>query len=204
MAIIINNISKSYGGCSVLTNLSLSLEDNAVNCIFGPSGCGKSTLLSCIAGITQPDKGSVEGIAGRSTAFAFQEPRLLPWKSVADNVDFALNRTLGVSERAELVKRSLELVELSDSAALFPHQLSGGMSQRVSLARALAADADILLLDEPFSAIDNALKVTMIQRLAQLWSARGTTVVIVTHDENEAAALDAVKFRPFDGTFEYF
>lgn len=195
MSIKINDISKRYGDKVVFDHFSLELRDNAVNCILGPSGCGKSTLLHYIAGISAPDAGTVEGLEGRSIACAFQEPRLLPWKSVADNVDFVLDRSLSASERAVRVQSSLEIVEMQDSADLMPGELSGGMAQRVSLARALAADADILLLDEPFSAIDATLKWAVILRLRTLWSARGTTVVMVTHDEAEAAALDAEIFR---------
>lgn len=195
MALKINNISKRYGDRTVFDCLSLELEDHAVNCILGPSGCGKSTLLGYLAGTASPDSGTVEGLEGRSLAFAFQEPRLLPWKNVADNVDFALDRNLSAAVREEKVRKSLELVEMVESASLMPAQLSGGMAQRVSLARALAADADILLLDEPFSAIDSALKWAIILRLKTLWAARGTTVILVTHDDAEAAALDAAIFR---------
>lgn len=202
MAIKISDISKRYGDKVVFDRLSLELRDSAVNCIFGPSGCGKSTLLSYIAGIAAPDSGTLEGLEGRSVACAFQEPRLLPWKSVADNVDFVLSREMPEQERAERVRRSLELVEMWESAALKPGELSGGMAQRVSLARALAADADILLLDEPFSAIDATLKWAIILRLKTLWAARGTTVVMVTHDEAEASALEAgiVRLIPAPGT----
>lgn len=191
MAVRINNISKRYGDHILFDGFNLELKEHAVNCILGPSGCGKSTLLSYIAGTASPDSGTVEGLEDRSLAYAFQEPRLLPWKNVADNVDFALDRNLSAAERKEMVRKSLELVEMAESASLMPAQLSGGMAQRVSLARALAADADILLLDEPFSAIDSALKWAIILRLKTLWAARGTTVIMVTHDEAEAAALDA-------------
>lgn len=197
MPLTIDRISKSYGSKAVLDNISLELRDGAVSCLLGPSGCGKSTLLDIIAGTTVPDSGSIRGICGRSMAFAFQEPRLLPWRNVAANVDFVLDRALSASERAERVRRSLELVEMSESSDMMPDQLSGGMAQRVSLARALAADADIMLLDEPFSAIDDALKQTIFQRLKSLWSTRGTTVVIVTHNEAEAEAFGAEKLRPF-------
>lgn len=195
MTIQIDNISKSFGGARVLDSFSCVIPEGGVSCIMGPSGCGKSTLLNIIAGIAKPDSGAIGGLEGRRLAYAFQEPRLLPWKSVADNVDFVLDRSMSAAERAERVRRSLELVEMSASADLLPSQLSGGMAQRVSLARALAADADILLLDEPFSAIDATLKWAIILRLKTLWAARGTTVVMVTHDEAEAAALEADMIR---------
>lgn len=195
MAIRIDNISRSFGDTKVFDGFNCVIPDGGVCCIMGPSGCGKSTLLNMIAGISKPDSGVISGLEGCRLAYAFQEPRLLPWKSVADNVDFVLDRALGADERAERVRRSLELVEMSASADLMPSQLSGGMAQRVSLARALAADADILLLDEPFSAIDATLKWAIILRLKTLWAARGTTVVMVTHDEAEAAALEADIFE---------
>ena len=195
MAIRIDNISRAFGETKVFDGFSCVIPEGGVSCIMGPSGCGKSTLLNMIAGVSKPDGGCVSGLEGRRLAYAFQEPRLLPWKSVADNVDFVLDRSLNDDERAERVRRSLELVEMSASADLLPSQLSGGMAQRVSLARALAADADILLLDEPFSAIDATLKWAIILRLKTLWSERGTTVVMVTHDEAEAAALEANMIR---------
>ena len=195
MAIRIDNISRAFGETKVFDGFSCVIPEGGVSCIMGPSGCGKSTLLNMIVGISRPDSGVISGLEGCRLAYAFQEPRLLSWKSVADNVDFVLDRSLNAAERAERVRRSLELVEMSTSADLLPSQLSGGMAQRVSLARALAADADILLLDEPFSAIDATLKWAIILRLKTLWSERGTTVVMVTHDEAEAAALDADIFE---------
>lgn len=194
MLVTINDISKRYGDNTVFDHFSLELRDGVVNCIMGPSGCGKTTLLRYIAGIDVPDSGTLEGVEGRSMAFAFQEPRLLPWKNVAANVDFALNRALCEVERAERVRQSLDLVGMSDCAGMMPAQLSGGMAQRVALARALAADAEILLLDEPFSALDVTLKESIMLRLKKLWAQRNTTVVMVTHDVSEAEALDAVRF----------
>lgn len=191
MPIKINEISKRYGDKEVFDRFSLELRDNAVNCILGPSGCGKSTLLNYIACISVPDSGTVDGIDGRSIAYAFQEPRLLPWKSVEANVEFVLSRTMSEQERAERIRRYLEMVEMQSSAKALPAELSGGMAQRVSLARALAAEADILLLDEPFSAIDATLKSSIILRLKRLWASMGTTVIMVTHDQAEVAALDA-------------
>lgn len=189
MSITIDNISKRYGTTEIFSGFSLSFREGAVSCLTGPSGCGKTTLLNIVAGLLQPDSGAVSGVAGRKLSYAFQEPRLLPWKRVADNVGFVLDPSLPRSQRNARVARWLDMVYMGDSALLWPSQLSGGMARRVSLARTLAAEADILLLDEPFSGIDMEVKRRIMESLKSLWSASGTTVILVTHDMDEAMAV---------------
>ena len=165
----VKNITVRYEGKEVFRDFSLEFPENAVTCIMGPSGCGKTTLLNVLAGLLAPDSGEVTGMAGRRVSFAFQESRLLPWKSVAGNVDFVLNREMPAEDRAERVRKWLECVYMEDSANLWPSQLSGGMARRASLARALAPEADILLLDEPFTGIDQDLKEKIMGNLKEVW-----------------------------------
>ena len=189
MAVTVDNISMRYESAEVFSGFSASFRDGAVSCLIGPSGCGKSTLLNILAGLAEPSSGSVSGLSGRSVSYAFQEPRLLPWKSVEGNVDFVLDRSLPAAERSARVTRWLDAVRLSDAASLWPSQLSGGMARRASLARTFVTEADILLLDEPFSGIDMAVKRSMMKDLKDLWTASGTTVIMVTHDVDEALAV---------------
>jgi NitT/TauT family transport system ATP-binding protein len=156
--------------------------------VMGPSGCGKSTLLNLIAGLDQPSTGTVE-VAGR-TALMFQEAALFPWLTVAANVELPL-RLAGVprAERRHRVEGLLEQVHLGGFGKKRPHQLSGGMRQRAALARSFAQDADILLMDEPFGALDAMTRDSLHDELEGLWRERGLTVVFVTHNVREAARL---------------
>ena len=189
MAIKIDNISKRFDTAEVFSGFSASFRDGAVSCLIGPSGCGKTTLLNIVAGLLEPDSGTVSGFEGRSVSYAFQEPRLLPWKRVADNVDFVLDRSMTQTERDARVTKWLDMVHMGDSARLWPSQLSGGMARRASLARTFATEADVLLLDEPFSGIDMAVKARIMESLKRVWAASGTTVILVTHDVDEALAV---------------
>ena len=183
----VKNITVRYEGKEVFRDFSLEFPENAVTCIMGPSGCGKTTLLNVLAGLLAPDSGEVTGMAGRRVSF--QESRLLPWKSVAGNVDFVLDRSLSEKERSERGAKWLDAVCLGDSARLWPSQLSGGMARRVALARALAPEADLLLLDEPFTGIDRELKQKIMDNLKEVWNRNRTTVIMVTHDKEEAGTL---------------
>jgi NitT/TauT family transport system ATP-binding protein len=161
--------------------------------IVGPNGCGKSTLLRLIAGLLTPDAGSIEIDGAQVTAadprvgFVFQEPRLLPWRSALANVTFPLELA-GVAERSrrEHGEALLALVGMSEFANAYPRQLSGGMRQRTAIARALARDPQVLLLDEPFSALDALTRERFNAELLSVWRRTGTTVVLVTHSIAEA------------------
>lgn len=190
MDIILENISKSFGEEKVLDNLSLTFPDGGTSYLKGPSGRGKTTLLNIIAGLTAPDSGKIHGTGGRKMAYVFQEPRLIPHMTVLQNVEFVLPEDISPDERHDRAMACLETVELAADASKLPASLSGGMTQRVSLARALAADADIILLDEAFSALDSELKERLFPRLNGIFSKRGCTVIIATHSE-DAAALPA-------------
>lgn len=179
----------------VLRDIDLSIAPGEIVALLGPSGCGKSTLLRQISGLDRPTSGSltIDGsavsAADQRCAFAFQEPRLLPWRSVARNVELGLPRGTDRAVGRERVAELLDLVQLTDAAALKPRQISGGMAQRVSLARALARGPGVLLLDEPFGALDALTRLTMQDLLVDIHRAEPATIVLVTHDVDEALAL---------------
>lgn len=171
-----------------LLDVRFSLGAGERLAIIGPSGCGKSTLLNVVAGLDAPTAGSVD-VTGR-TALMFQESALFPWKTVAQNVDLALKlRKVPRGDRAERVDHLLRLVHLEGFAKKRPHELSGGMRQRVALARAFAQDADVLLMDEPFGALDAMTRDLLHDELERLWRDRSFTVLFVTHNVREAARL---------------
>ncbi|MGC4086642.1 MAG: ABC transporter ATP-binding protein [Polyangiaceae bacterium] len=177
----------------VLVDVDLDIEAGTFVALVGPSGSGKSTLLRLIAGLEKPTSGEIriEGAPARSPcAFVFQDAHLLPWRTVLDNV--ALPLELQGVERNEARRRArgpLVDVELSDALDRFPDQLSGGMRMRVSIARALVTEPKLLLLDEPFAALDELSRQRLEERLRALWAARGMTVLFVTHSLSEAVFL---------------
>lgn len=194
MDIVLAEINKSFGNVKVLDNLNLLFPAGRASCITGPSGCGKTTVLNIVAGVQAPDSGSVLGAEGIKKAYVFQEPRLLPWKTVLQNVEFVLPEKWNPKRKKERAMECLGTVELEQDAFKLPPELSRGMAQRCSLARALAADAPIVLLDEPFSGLDAALKERIARRLQLIWSERNTTVVMASHSEDEAALFSAGVF----------
>ncbi|GIG35781.1 ABC transporter ATP-binding protein [Cellulomonas pakistanensis] len=179
----------------VLAGVDLSVAAGEIVAVVGPSGCGKSTLLRQVAGLDAPDGGRIllggEPVApyDARTAVAFQEPRLLPWRTLAHNVALGVPRGTPRAESREQVARLLDLVGLAGSAGLRPRQVSGGMAQRASLARALARRPGVLLLDEPFGALDALTRLRMQDLLLEVHASRPTTVLLVTHDVEEALYL---------------
>ena len=174
-------VSYSYGNQSVLKSKDLLLNPGERIAIMGPSGCGKTTLLGLALGVLKPGAGQVENTF-RKTVAVFQEPRLLPWRTALENVNLVLGDGKATQERAEYYLRQ---VQLGDAVNKYPRELSGGMQQRVSVARALAAEGDLLVLDEPFKAMDEALRDQIIALVSQTKGA----VLLVTHDAAEAEAL---------------
>ena len=180
----------------MLDAINLDVPSGSVSAVVGPNGSGKSTLLRLIAGLLPPYSGTIlidgEPVtdADRRVGLVFQEPRLLPWRRVIDNVAFPLQLAgVGAAARHERARALLELVGVAAFADAYPHQLSGGMRQRAAIARALALEPSILLLDEPFSALDALTRERFDAELLDLWARIGTTVVIVTHSIPEAVFL---------------
>jgi ABC-type nitrate/sulfonate/bicarbonate transport system ATPase subunit len=171
----------------VLQDLSLCILPGEFVAVVGPSGCGKTTLLNLLAGDMAPTKGRVEvkGMARR----VFQQDGLFPWRTVAQNIALGLGRDVSPGEHTREIGEMLELIGLEVFANHYPHQLSGGMRQRVELARALSGESDILLMDEPFSALDYLTRLRLRRELARLLAEKPRTVVLVTHDIEEAAQL---------------
>jgi len=183
-------ICHDYGTGLVLDRVSLTLEPGSVVALTGPSGCGKTTLLNIAAGLLEPSGGSVESGFLRA-AYVFQEPRLLPWRTALDNIAFGL-KALGVpaAERRNKARTLGYRMGLDDTALRqYPHQLSGGMRQRVSLGRALAVEPDLLLLDEPFSALDRSRRAELQELLLGLIAERRLAALFVTHDLAEAVRM---------------
>ncbi|HYI65371.1 MAG TPA: ABC transporter ATP-binding protein [Candidatus Limnocylindrales bacterium] len=186
----------SGGGVEALAGCSLEVDAGSFTVIIGPNGCGKSTLLRLVAGLLQPTSGTVtvDGRAPRPgdgrVGLAFQQPRLIPWRSTLDNVALPLELAgVGLAERRARASEALARVGLGGAASLRPRELSGGMAQRAALARALIADPPVLLLDEPFSALDALTRETFDGELQRLWLDRRRTVILVTHSVSEAVAL---------------
>jgi NitT/TauT family transport system ATP-binding protein len=188
----IDQVTKTYGhghdAVQALDRISLTVEAGEFVCLVGASGCGKSTLLNLVAGLDQPSTGTVS-TTGRVTLM-FQEAALFPWLTVAGNIDLALKlRGTPKRHRAGRTAELLDTVRLDGFAHKRPHELSGGMRQRVAIARAFAQDADVVLMDEPFGALDAMTRDLLHDELERLWRAHGFTVVFVTHNVREAARL---------------
>ena len=183
------------GTKQVLRGIDLEIRPGEIIALLGPSGCGKSTLLRLIGGLDAADAGELTldgtpvGDVDQRSAIAFQEPRLLPWRSIARNVALGLPRGTAKADGDDRVAELLRLVQLEHATALRPRQVSGGMAQRASLARALARGPGVLLLDEPFGALDALTRLTMQDLLLDIHSSEPATVVLVTHDVDEALSL---------------
>ncbi len=192
--ISVQSISQNFGELNVLHNINLDFQPNEFVAVVGASGCGKSTLLSIIGGLLEPTQGQVlvDGHQitgpGRDRGIIFQKPALLPWMSCQKNVEFVLrqDKNLKPSDRAQIARQRLADVKLDGFEDAFPNELSGGMQQRLVLARSLAYKPEILLMDEPFGALDALTRQEMQLLLAQVWEANRMTVMMVTHDIDEA------------------
>jgi NitT/TauT family transport system ATP-binding protein len=187
------DVTKTFGTGSqrvvALDGVTLDVQQGDFVCLLGASGCGKSTLLNLVAGLDRPTSGRVDVRAER-TGLMFQEAALFPWLTVRGNVEIALKLAgMPRNERRGRAEELLEMVHLGDFAKRRPHELSGGMRQRTALARALAQDADVLLMDEPFGALDAMTRDMLHDELEALWTATGKTVIFVTHNVREAVRL---------------
>jgi NitT/TauT family transport system ATP-binding protein len=196
--ISIRGLTKSYalehGSFKAIDAFDLAIGDAEFLCILGPSGCGKSTLLRILAGLEIPSAGEIIIAAGQRErplrSMIFQEASVFPWMTVRDNVAFGLRiRHVSRQQQTQTVDHFLRLCGLAAFADAYPHQLSGGMKQRVSVARAFANDPEILLMDEPFAALDEQTKISLQQELLRLWNDTRKTVVFITHSIDEALVL---------------
>jgi len=185
---------KKQTAVNVLEDINLEVGDGEFVCIVGPSGCGKSTLLNIAGGFLNASKGEIR-IDGEPVTepnprhiFIFQENSVFPWLTVEDNVGFGVKRS-NPKERAELVAHYIEMVNLTGFGKAFPRELSGGMKQRVEIARALAAEPDVIFMDEPFGALDYLTRMKLRYELTQIWERERKTVLFVTHDVEEAVQL---------------
>jgi len=207
----LEHVRKSFkgrqSGVLALDNVSFEVKVGEFVCLVGPSGCGKSTLFNLIAGLEKADSGNIQvngqsvNSPGPDRLILFQEPALFPWLNVLSNVEFGLE-SIGIKgkERREIAMHYLKMVHLQNFAKFRVHQLSGGMRQRVAIARALAMNPEILLMDEPFTALDAQTRDMLHQELQQIWQQTGKTILFVTHNVREAVTLgDRVivfTFRP--------
>jgi NitT/TauT family transport system ATP-binding protein len=196
--IVFENVGVSFGQEQIFDRLSFEVRRGEFVCILGPSGCGKSTSLRMIGGLLDINSGriTVDGRAPRDAwpeiAFVFQSPRLVPWRTALENVMLGSELRFGSSEAKQCKARAgelLELVGLAGDAGKYPSMLSGGERQRVAIARALAVDPKIVLMDEPFSALDHNMRGRMRAEMERIWSETGKTIVFVTHDIDEALQL---------------
>lgn len=178
------NISKCFLANVVLQRFETTLYEGEVIAIVGPSGCGKTTLLNLATEVLQPTTGSIVNHA-TTTSYVFQEPRLLPWCTLWENIIFSINGEIDEERILQLVR----LVGLEDALHFYPRQLSGGMKQRTSILRAFACNPELILMDEPFSALDYSLKKQLIKELMTLIDSKGVGALYVTHDYAEAATL---------------
>ncbi|MEU8229327.1 ABC transporter ATP-binding protein [Actinoplanes sp. NPDC048967] len=189
----LDSVSKQYGSGSntllALDRVSLTVAKGEFVCLLGASGCGKSTLLSLVAGLDQISGGTLD-IGGRHVSLMFQEAALFPWLSVLGNVELPMRlRGMGRAERRQRAEELLEVVRLGGFGHKRPHELSGGMRQRVALARSLAQNADVLLMDEPFGALDAMTRDILHDELERIWREQNLTVLFVTHNVREAVRL---------------
>jgi len=177
------NVNKWYGNNHVLKDISFGIEGSEIVCIIGPSGCGKTTLLNIISGITIPEKGETIRLM-KNISNVFQEDRLLPWKTVYENIKI-VDRNCSKAACMEMINR----VGLAGFENHFPSELSGGMRQRVSMARGFLYPAELLLMDEPLKSLDYMLRLDMIHYILQLWSSTEKSIVFVTHEIDEAVLI---------------
>ena len=189
MSLIIKNLSKSYQEIKLFQDFNIQFRENTISCILGPSGCGKTTLLNMISDNILADSGKFTGLDGKAISYIFQEPRLLPWKTVKENISFVLKEQFTEAKRNNIVDKYLELVELKEFENYYPSKLSGGMKQRAAIARAFSFPSDLILMDEPLKALDLKLKLNLIGAFRKIWQTDKRTVIFVTHDIEEALLL---------------
>jgi len=196
--ILLKSVSKIFpapsGAVTALQDISVEIKENEFFCIVGPSGCGKTTLLRILAGLSEASAGSITIATTQKdrpvNSMVFQEQSIFPWMTVLDNVGYGLRmRGIPKKERDQIAKRYIEMIGLTRFTNSYPSQLSGGMKQRVSVARAFANDPEILLMDEPFAALDEQNRIILQEELLRIWETTQKTTVFITHSLDEAICL---------------
>ena len=182
----INRLKKNYENKKIFNNFTMNIEPCEITCILGPSGVGKTTLFNVISGLTDYEEGEITGIDKKNISYLFQEPRLMPWLTVYENIDIILKNIFGEKKRKEVINSYLDLVDLKEYADNKPDELSGGMKQRLAIARTFAYPSTLLLMDEPFQGLDIKIKNNLINAFLKLWERDSRTVLFITHDIDEA------------------
>jgi len=196
MELALKKVSKSYGDLKVLDGIDLQIKEGQIVSIIGPSGCGKSTLLRMIGGLEKLDSGSID-VKGTASSdclnpltFIFQDFSLLPWRTVEKNISLVLeDHKLSEKKKEEVIRSVLDRTKLSEFRERWPRELSGGMKQRVGIARALAVNPSVLLMDEPLSALDSQTSEILLNDLVELWEKQHFTSVYITHNLSEAIRI---------------
>lgn len=189
MVLKIIKLKKTFFDVPIFKDFNIEINDKEITCILGPSGIGKTTLLNIMSGITDADSGEFPDFKHSTISYIFQEPRLLKWKTVHGNIAFVLRDKYSKKDINPLSDKYINMVGLTKFKYYYPDNLSGGMKQRVSIARAFAYPSDILIMDEPFKSLDFKLKKSLINSFLKLWEIDKRTVLFVTHDLDEAAYL---------------
>lgn len=183
--LILKNINKSFGEKNILKDFNLELDNCKINCLIGESGRGKSTILNLISGLLKPDSGEIIGASKEKVSYIFQEDRLLPWLTVYENIELALCKYYSKDELKEKIDYVLKKVNGEEWKDIYPGKLSGGMRQRVNIARALGKPSDIILMDEPFKSLDYKTKYSIMKEFKNIFLNDHRIVVFVTHDVDE-------------------
>ncbi|WP_294402752.1 ABC transporter ATP-binding protein [uncultured Clostridium sp.] len=186
MKICIKNLNKTYGKDKIFEDFRIEFEDDKVNCIVGESGCGKTTLLNIIAGLTDRGSCSVEGFTNEDISYVFQDDRLIPWLTIRENLQIALKKYYKKNELEQKIHQVLGMVSIAGIEEKYPYELSGGMKQRVNIARAFGKPSKIILMDEPFKSLDYKIKYTIIDEFIDILKREKRMVILVTHDLDEA------------------
>jgi len=182
----ISRLKKNYENKKIFSNFNMNIEPCNITCILGPSGVGKTTLFNVISGLTDYESGEIIGIDKKNISYLFQEPRLIPWLTVYENIDIILKNIFPDKKREDVINYYLNMVGIIDYAYKKPEELSGGMKQRLAIARTFAYPSTLLLMDEPFQGLDIKLKNSIIESFLKLWSEDNRTVLFITHDIDEA------------------
>lgn len=189
MSYAVDQLKFSYDSVQVLDGLTFELQAQEIFCVLGPSGCGKTTLLKLLAGLLTPASGQIDPFFESSKSFLFQEPRLLPWLTVYENLKFTTKAHLDEKTMAEQIEYYLKEVRLWEYRDYYPDELSGGMQQRIAIVRAFLLPGNLMLLDEPFKSLDLEMMLSVMETFKALWERHDRTVVLITHDVLAAALL---------------